>query len=90
MNILRKIKHAIYEQNYHITGHANEEAANDWFISSDIEQIIYTGAIARKLTSDPRGTRYEILGKTYDGRKGMVVCRFLPDGKLRIITAYKV
>lgn len=54
----------------------------------DIEHIILTGHIAHWYTRDPRGTRYEVVGQTTDGRRGAVVCRFLPSGILLIITAY--
>ncbi len=56
--------------------------------SHDVEQVLLTGAITRRLTRDPRGTRYEVMGDTTDGRQAAVVCRFLASGWLLIITAY--
>lgn len=70
--------------------HGNEEMSEDNLASNDIENIINTGAIMRKYTRDPRGTRYEIEGDTLDGRRGCIVCRFLTTKKLRIITAYEL
>lgn len=86
--MIEKIRKAIREENYRISSHANEEMADDDLLIADIEQVILTGKIYRKLTRDPRGTRYEIHGLTVDGRKGAVVCRFIISSKVLIITAY--
>jgi len=55
-----------------------------------VEQVLLTGDVTRRLTHDPRGTRYEVTGDTTDGRQAAVVCRFLLAGVLLIITAYVV
>jgi hypothetical protein len=88
MYVLQLIRKAIYEQQYRISSHANEEMSEDFIELDDIECIIQTGKITEKFTHDPRGIRYEITGYTVDGRKASVVCRFLQSGILRIITAY--
>jgi hypothetical protein len=88
MRALDCIRQAIREQEYRISSHANEEMSNDELEAKDIESIVLTGRIAKKFTRDPRGTRYEIVGDTTDGRRAYVVCRFLPSGMLLIITAY--
>ncbi len=62
--------------------------ADDFLVAADIENIILTGEITRKLTHDPRGPRYEVLGDTVDYRRAHAVCRFLLSGVLLIITAY--
>lgn len=85
---LARIQQAIRDQRYRISSHANEEMSDDDLEVVDIEQIILTGRIARRFTRDLRGTRYEVLGQATDGRRAVVVCRFLPSGVLRIITAY--
>ena len=86
--MIEKIRQAIREERYRISGHGNEEMSDDELEAADIEQIVLTGRIARKFTRDPRGTRYEVLGDTTDGRRAYVVCRFLPSGALLVITAY--
>jgi len=88
MDVLRRLQHAIREQRYRISSHANEEMADDFLVAADIESIILTGEITRKFTHDPRGTRYEVLGDTVDYRRAYVMCRFLLSGVLLIITAY--
>jgi hypothetical protein len=36
---------------------------------ADIKRVIGTGRIRRKFTRDPRGTRYEIVGRSTDERE---------------------
>jgi hypothetical protein len=88
MRILDRIRQAVREERYRISSHANEEMSDDALEAADIESIILTGAVARCFTRDPRGTRYEILGETTDGRRAYVVCRILTSGVLLVITAY--
>ncbi|MCZ7573320.1 MAG: DUF4258 domain-containing protein [Ardenticatenaceae bacterium] len=86
MRVLQRMRQAIREQRYRVSSHANEEMSEDEPVAEDIESIILTGQIARKLTRDPRGTRYEVAGDTTDGRRACVVCCFLPSSVLLIIT----
>ena len=90
MNELERIRQAVHEQHYRISSHANEEMSDDDLESHDVEQVLLTGAITRRLTHDPRGTRYEVTGDTADGRQAAVVCRFLASGWLLIVTAYEL
>jgi hypothetical protein len=70
--------------------HFFEEMANDDLIFADIESAIETGRVRRKFTHDPRGIRYEIVGRTTDDRQAAVVCRLKSSGKLLFITTYVV
>jgi len=88
MSAIQRIREAICDQRYRISSHANEEMSDDDLLAEDIESIIFTGQIRRKFTRDPRGTRYEVVGNTIDGRRAYVVCRFLPSGVLLVITVY--
>ena len=85
---IERIRQAIHAQRYRISTHANEEMSDDALEAQDIEEIIFTGTMTRRLTRDPRGPRYEITGTALDGRPATVVCRFLASGVLLIITAY--
>lgn len=69
-----KLRECIREQRYLISVHANEEMSDDDLVSVDLENAVLTGKIARKLTKDPRGTRYEVVGQACDGRPVAVVC----------------
>ena len=62
--------------------------AADAFERRDVENAILRGMIDKKLTHDPRGTRYRIEGRALDGRPMHVVCRFHEAGNLVIITVY--
>ena len=88
MHALMRIRQAIREQRYRISAHANEEMSEDDLLAEDVENTILTGEVRRRYTHDPRGTRYEIVGETMDGREAHVICRFLVSGVLNIITAY--
>ncbi|MCI0445495.1 DUF4258 domain-containing protein [bacterium] len=89
-NAVQRLRQLIREQKYRISGHANEEMSEDDLTALDIEQAIITGKIAKRFTKDPRGTRFEIIGKALDGEHVGVVCRLLVTGWLRIITAYRI
>ncbi|MFQ5637040.1 MAG: DUF4258 domain-containing protein [bacterium] len=64
MRVLQRIRRAVRDERYRISTHANEEMSEDELEIDDIEQFILTGRIFRKFTFDPRGTRYQILGRT--------------------------
>ena len=68
--------------------HFFEEMAEANLIFSDIETIVANGLIQRKFTRDPRGTRYEVVGRATDGRRIAVFCRIKNTGKLLFITTY--
>lgn len=57
---------------------------------ADIKRAIETGRIRRRFTRDPRGTRYEILGRLTDEREIGVICRIKSTGKLLFITVYSL
>jgi hypothetical protein len=68
MRALQRMQRAKREQRYRISSHANEEMSEDNLVSEDVENAILRGRITRKFTRDPRGTRYELMGDTTDGR----------------------
>lgn len=62
--------------------------ANDDLVFADIENVIANGHIRKRFTRDPRGARYEVVGRTTDGGKAAVICRIKETGKLLFITTY--
>ncbi len=70
--------------------HFFEEMANDDLVFSDIERAIATGRIRRRFSHDPRGLRFEVVGRAVDGRKVAIICRIKETGKLLFITTYLV
>jgi len=71
---------------FYLTEHADNEAIEDGFDIYDIEYAIMTGKIHRTW---PKEGKYEILGKSLDGRLIGVVCRITGGGKVRVITVYE-
>jgi len=65
-----------------------EEMADDDLIFADIEKVIATGKVSRRFTRDPRGARFEIVGKATDDRDVAFICRLKETGKLLFITTY--
>ena len=59
-------------------------------MAEDIEHVILSGRISQRFTHDPRGTRYKVVGDTTDGRRACVVCRFLMQSDLLVITAFVI
>jgi len=90
MQAIERIRRAIRTEHYRVSAHANEEMDADALAIEDVENVVLTGRIARRLTHDPRGIRYDVLGQTVDGREAHAVCRFLPSRTLLVITAWAV
>ena len=88
MSVIERIRQRIRDRDYFLSSHAEEEMAEDTFERQDVENAILRGTIDKKLTRDPRGTRYRIDGPALDGRSMHVVCRFHETGNLVIITVY--
>ena len=89
MSIIRRIREKVSRQEYEFAiPHFFEEMADDDLTFADIETAVAGGRIRRKFTRDPRGTRYEVVGRATDGRKIAVICRIKTTGKLLFITTY--
>jgi hypothetical protein len=88
MATLQDIRQKIVDRRYWLSSHAEDEAYADDLEREDIEHAILRGRIDKKLTSDPRGTRYRVEGPARDGRLVHVVCRIDANGDLIIITVY--
>ena len=88
MAILQKIQQRIVNRDYYMSTHAEEEMLDDGLERKDVDNAILKGHIEKKLTHEPRGTRYRIEGPSLDGRLIHVVCRFREQSSLIIITVY--
>lgn len=62
-----RIRSAIRNANYDITGHAVEEMAEDGLDFIDVETAILNGRVVKTQKDDPRGTRYAVRGVGADG-----------------------
>ncbi|NUO80798.1 DUF4258 domain-containing protein [candidate division KSB1 bacterium] len=89
MKPIEVIREKVRRGEYEFTlPHFFEEMANDHLIFPDIEWAIAHGDVRRKLTRDPRGTRYEVFGPALDGGEIAIICRIKSTGKLLFITTY--
>jgi hypothetical protein len=88
MGILQRIRQSVIEREYYLSSHAEDELWADLLERVDVESAILKGRIEKRLTRDPRGTRYRIEGPAGDGRPLHVVCRFTEEGALLIVTVY--
>ncbi len=89
MKVIDKIRQKLRTRDYYLSSHAEEEMAEDRFERQDVENAILQGFVQKKLTRDPRGTRYRIEGPATDSRLMNVLCRFKEAGPLIIITVYE-
>ena len=89
MATIDRIREKLRREDYEITlPHFLEELANDDLVFADVEVAVYSGRVRRRFTEDPRGTRYEIVGPSTNGRDIAVVCRIKGTGKLLLLTVY--
>ncbi len=86
--LLQRIRQKVIDRDYYLSSHAEEEMREDDLERSDVENALLKGKIDKRLTRDPRGTRYRIEGPAHDGRVIQVVCRLDEEESLRIITIY--
>jgi hypothetical protein len=89
VSVIERIREKIRTRDYYLSSHAEEEMAEDGFERADMENAILVGFVQKKLTHDPRGTRYRVEGPARDGRPMQVLCRFKEVGSLVIITLYE-
>jgi hypothetical protein len=88
VSVIERIRQRIRDRDYYLSSHAEEEMAEDGFDRSDVENAILRGFVEKKLTHDPRGTRYRLEGPATDGRWMHVLCRFHETSSLVVITVY--
>ncbi len=89
LSVIDKIRKKIIDKEYEFAiPHFFEEMAADDLEFTDVKRAVETGGIRRKLTRGPRGTRYEIVGRSTDEREIGVICRIKSTGKLLFITVY--
>ena len=89
--ILDRIRAAIRDETYDMTGHAVEEMAEEELDFIDVESAILNGRLIKTEKDDPRGTRYTVHGTGADGSTLVgSVGRFTETGRYLIITVYEV
>ena len=88
MTRIQSVRQQITDRDYYLSSHAEDEMLADSLGREDLEHAIQKGRIEKRMTKDPRGTRYRIEGPARDGRLIHVICRYKEAYSLVIITAY--
>jgi hypothetical protein len=89
--ILDRIRAAIRNGTYDMTGHAVDEMAEDGLDLVDVEAAILKGRLIKTEKDDPRGTRYTVQGTGADEMTPVgTVGRFTETRRYLIITVYKM
>jgi hypothetical protein len=83
---IREIQKLVQDGLYYLTEHADDESSMEDIDIYDVEYAIMTGKIRR---SWPSEGKYEVIGKTLNGRSIGIVCRMTLRGKVRVITVYE-
>ena len=86
MSRITQIQALVRNGLYYLTEHADDEAMQDEFDVYDVENGILSGRIRKTW---PKAGKFEIIGKSLDGREIGVVCRLTTGGKVRVITVYQ-
>jgi hypothetical protein len=86
MSRIAEIRSLVRNGLYYVSEHADDEAMQDNLDIYDIENGILTGKMRKTW---PKEGKYEVAGKSLDGRLIGIVCRFTQTGKVRVITVYE-
>ena len=86
MGKLSQIQALVRNGLYYLSEHADNEALLEDFDIYDVENGLLSGKVRRTW---PKENKYEVVGKTVDGRTIGIVCRMTTGGKVRVITAYE-
>jgi hypothetical protein len=88
---IRRIRRAVRDGRYEVSVHALDEMDEDDLTDAHVHRVVLRGTLMATLTDDPRGPRFVVRGTpTETDAEVEVVCRFLPSGRMRIITVYVV
>ena len=89
MPAIERIREKVRQRDYYLSSHAEDEMAEEGLDRTDAEHALLHGFVEKKMTHDPRGTRYRVEGPASDGRLMHVVCRFRAEASMIIITVYE-
>lgn len=89
MTVIQRIRQKVIHREYYLSSHAEDEMWADELERADVENAILKGRVQKRMTRDPRGTRYRVEGPAQDGRPIHVVCRFA-EGSLLLVTVYAI
>ena len=89
--MLRRIRRSIAESEIVISIHALEELDSDGFTGVDVECCVLTGAIVeRQRDLGTAEWKYVIQGRSTSGEECVVVVKWTPTGRVRVLTAFSL
>jgi hypothetical protein len=87
----KRIRRAAREGRCEFTLHALEEMDEDDLAETEVLDVLLRGRLGARQSRDARGVRFVVRGRSSaSDARVEIVCRFLPGGTLRIITAYRL
>ncbi len=88
---LRRFREAVRLGTYDLTYHGLDEMEQDRLSVLDLESCVLTGSIGER-QRDRRTSewKYVIQGRALDGREIAVVVKWLPGGKMAVLTVYRI
>ena len=86
MSAIQGIRYIFSYGTYYFTEHLFDELDAEGFSIYDLECSIANGQIRRTW---PKENKYEVVGRSFDGRMLGCICRITGANKLIIITAYE-
>jgi uncharacterized DUF497 family protein len=90
MKVIARVKLKVQQGKFEFSDHALDELDRDRFTIADAVKALRNGRHIETFTEDYPVPRHIIVGTTADGRYMELVCCFLSNGNLRIITIYDV
>lgn len=88
---MARIQQLLLLRRVDLSHHAVQEAFADGLGPADVRSSLATGYVSAVFQGDPRGARYEIVGKAADGRTDVgSVGRFTEDDRYLVVTVYKL
>jgi hypothetical protein len=87
MDVLQDFRRLLLSHRYRLTDHALEAIDEHSLALVDIIACISNGRLRRRW---PRQRKYEVEGRSVDGRLIRVIIRLLAPAFIRIITVYEV
>ena len=85
---IRWIRNKVRRQEWHLSGHAEEERLDEAILVEEIEDVLLRGMILEDYPNDPRGPSALLMGYGRGGNPVQVGAGKTSSNQLRVITVY--
>jgi len=87
---LRRLRESVRRVDYVFTLHGLDEMEEDRLTVLDVESCVLTGSVAERQRDRFTGeSKYVIKGRALGGANITVVAKWLPTGRMAILTVYR-